>query len=138
MLAHVQFVLTCSPHDPCGRTAAVVSSVACLCKFLPPNALQSSALFPVCQEHVKFPSWPLSAGASCADVETYSVLSFRSFMEEQSSSSSRADLSETLHVLFSVTVSHLSLFTSSVMDLGNAPTVLWDQETSACGMGNLG
>lgn len=52
---------------------------------------------------------------------------------EKQSSSSRADLSEALHVLFRVTVNHLSLFTSSVMDLGNAPTVLWDQETSAGG-----
>lgn len=53
-------------------------------------------------------------------------------MEKQSSS--RVDLCETLHVPSSVTVSHLSLFTSSVVDLGNAPTVLWDLETSACGL----
>lgn len=140
LLAHIQFVLTCIPHDPCSRIAAVFSSVACLCYFLPPNALHSCpsslSCFPSLSKACQIPI-PASKvpGVSRADFEMYSVLSFRSFMEKQSNSSSRADLSETLHVLFSVTVSHLSLFTSSVMELGNAPTVLWDQETSACGMG---
>ena len=39
MLAHVRFVLPCSPYDPSGRNAAVFSSVVCLCSFLPPNDL---------------------------------------------------------------------------------------------------
>ena len=63
-------------------------------------AYHLSALSPVCREHVKFPSWPPKRWVSCADFKTYSVLSFRSFMEKQSSSSSRADLSETLLVPF--------------------------------------
>lgn len=59
-----------------------------------------SAFSPVCQEHVKFPSWLPKRWVSCAHFKTYSVLSFRSFMDKQSSSHSRADLSETLVVSF--------------------------------------